>query len=298
MLVGAGLGLSVVSPFANEGISLAAATAYDGGLADCRAVAISRAGRLHGRPAEYEMGSTCTRTKSSSATLRTASSPGRWRHCSSPACSKLDHLGDARHRRSGCLQRGQRCCPGGSPRPQFADGNTTGLFRRQCPYARQDTRRPPSRVASRPPPQLRGSCWPAPRRANWAADDRAYLEKSGRSAHRPVASRCDSACRRRAEAGRRGRSTGQTGARRDGAQGPGVNLRARRRPVAVHRGPSSRAPRQRSAGACATTTKVLSTSDSEGHASPSAGSRPARSASRVGRSADDVPRVPLRAPSL
>jgi hypothetical protein len=39
---------------------------------------------------------------------------------------------------------------------------------------------PPSPPCARPLgplPKSRGSCWPAPRLARWAADDRAYLEK-------------------------------------------------------------------------------------------------------------------------
>ena len=85
MLVGAGLGLSVVSPFANEGISLATATASTAvWLIVVQWLSALLGGYMAGRLRTD--GSTCTRTKPSSATLRTAFSPGRWRHCSSPAC--------------------------------------------------------------------------------------------------------------------------------------------------------------------------------------------------------------------
>jgi hypothetical protein len=85
MLVGAGLGLTMVSPFSNEGISVETATVSTAiWLIVVQWLSALLGGYMAGRLRTKRV--TCTQTKSSSATPRTASSPGRWRHCSSPDC--------------------------------------------------------------------------------------------------------------------------------------------------------------------------------------------------------------------
>ena len=84
MPLGAVLGLTMVSPFSNEGSSLESATV---GTATGLILVPGLSAPLGGYPAGrlHQMGDLHTNEVFFRETA-TASSPGRWRDCSSPAC--------------------------------------------------------------------------------------------------------------------------------------------------------------------------------------------------------------------
>ena len=196
MLVGAGFGLTMVSPFSNQGISLGTATVSTAiWLIVVQWLSALLGGYIAGR----------LRTKwvnlhTDEVFFRdTAHGFLAW------ALATLLVAGLLSSTISAMLGTGVQAASniaGGAAMGGAAAAASGDAIRRAISstrYCGPQIRRDPSRVATRPPLKLRGSCWPAPRRARWKPTI-APTSKSLSRAHRPVAFRGESACRRRAEA--------------------------------------------------------------------------------------------------
>ena len=211
MLVGAGLGLTVVSPFSNAGHLACNGDGWDGGLADCRAVAVGPARRLHGRPAAHQMGqpahgrSLLPRHRARLPRLGAGDIARR-------RTAELDHLGDDRHRRSGCLQRRQRCRHGRSRGGRIRRQQHDGLFRRHAAAARRSG--DPVQGGEQASAEVARILLASAASGEMAADDRAYLEKlvAARTGLSPAdaTARVDAVLKRADEAAQQAKQAAET----------------------------------------------------------------------------------------